>query len=785
MKISLGAVLAIGLAGLQLVAVLAVVFTSYVTSERAMLNHARLILGDVGTNATEHSKGFLHPARSAAEFAAGLSEMRILGSDNLQLLERFLFQQLKVTPQFSALYFGLEDGCFVFVMRDSGPAPYRTKIITVKDGKRHSEHFWRNDDFSLVTSKVDPTDTFDPRDRNWYQRAEMALTTVWTDPYIFFTAQQPGITLAAPVRNPDGGVRGVVGVDIEISSISEFLAQLRIGETGKALIINHNGDVIAHPNSELLKTQDQDGTVRFPNIREFDDGIAREAFSWLGSGIEAAQGRERFSKFEYGGETYISTFTQIIDDDLPWTVAVYAPELDFIGGLKDNRTTSIWIAVMVAILTGVAGLALANYIHRPVRAFAIRSALIAQGEIDATEPAPKTYKELANANETLMQEIVARKKTEAEYGQTFDLSSRAMAQTAPKTGDLLKVNAKFCELTGYDLRDVKAMHYTDLIHPDDRSHISPDFFSTSDGSATRHDVRFIRKDGQTIDIAVNAILIRDYNGDPLHAVVTLDDITESKAREKQIARLNRDLIHLSRGHTLGQMAAGLAHELNQPLAAIAQNMDSALLILESMKEIPVELREILTEVEQQSIRAGDIIRALRGFIMKDASNFTKFDIAELIEQSRRLVQPEATEAGVSIRVQTNGLPPVSANRIQIAQVIVNLLRNAVEAIGENNLANRSVTVTARQQDGTLAVTVEDDGPGIDPGIELFSEFETTKPNGMGLGLSICRTMIEANGGKLWQDATYTDGARFCFTLPVPQRGIGELTNECDRLAPDL
>src|SRR5690606_17851904 len=111
-------------------------------------------------------------------------------------------------------------------------------------------HFWRNDDFSLAKSYVDPTDEFDPRVRRWYTRAERALTTVWTDPYIFFTSQQPGITLAAPVRNTAGGIRGVVGVDIEISSISEFLAQLRIGKTGKALIINHNGDVIAHPNSK-------------------------------------------------------------------------------------------------------------------------------------------------------------------------------------------------------------------------------------------------------------------------------------------------------------------------------------------------------------------------------------------------------------------------------------------------------------------------------------------------------------------------------------------------------
>lgn len=767
MKISLGVVLAIGLAGLQLVAVLAVVFTSYITSEQAMLEHARKILDDVGTNATEHSKGFLGPARGAAELAASLSENQILASDDPKSLERFLFQQLKVAPQFSALYFGLEDGSFIFVLRTHEEIPYRSKIITIEDGQRRSEHFWRKEDFSLVRHEVDLTDPFDPRTRPWYERAKRSRDTIWTDPYIFFTSQQPGITLAAPVRHGENGLRGVVGVDIEISSISDFLGNLNIGDTGKALIINRNGDVIAHPNRAFLRTRNPDGTIGFPNIREFEDEVAREAFSWLGDGLSPTVWRERFSKFEHEGETYISTYTPIINEALPWTVAVYAPELDFIGGLKDNRAISIWIAVLVAILTGIAGLALANFIHRPVRAFAVRSALIAQGEIDPAEPAPKTYEELSHANETLMQEIVARKKAEREYGQTFDLSSRAMAQIAPRTGELLKANAKFCELTGHAPPHVDAMRYTDLLHPEERSQHSPDFFSTSEGSATRYDTRFIRKDGTAIEVAVNAILIRDSGGDPLHAVVTIDDITESKSREKQIARLNRDLIHLSRGHTLGQMAAGLAHELNQPLAAIVQNTDTALLIVNSMKESPEELQETLKEVEQQSIRAGDIIRALRGFIMKDSSSSTEFDIGELIEQSRRLVQPEATEAGIVLRTNVPDFPNITANRIQIAQVIVNLLRNAVEAIGENGTLNNTVEVSARKEGAYLIVTVEDDGPGIDPCIELFTEFETTKPTGMGLGLSICRTMIEANGGKLWLDADFRNGARFFFSLPFP------------------
>lgn len=768
MRISLGALLAAGLAGLQLIAVLAVVFFSYVTSERSLLTHANTLLNDVGFNVTEHSKGFLKPARSAAELAAKLSENRIFISDNPDILERFLFEQLLIAPQFAGLYFGTNDGGFVMVTRSVDGGPFLSKVIRGGD-RQGAELIWRDGNFREIEREFDPADEFDPRERNWFQRAIRENQTVWTDPYIFFTSQQPGITLSSPVMNGQGGFRGVVGVDIEISSISGFLANLRIGENGKALIINRNGDVIAHPSQELLKAEHNDGSHSFVNIREFRDPIAREAFSSLSNGFDTSLVPEDNSKFTYQGKTYLSTIMPITDDNLPWVIGVYAPENDFVGKLKESRAISIWIAVLVAAITGICGLVLANYIHRPVRAFAVRSSLIAQGEIDPAEPMPRTYKELSRANENLVQEIVARKKTEREYGQTFDLSSRGMAQIAPETGEILRANAKFCEITGYSASEISHMRYEDLLHPDEPAELSADFFATKNDFAERHEVRFMQKEGGTIDIAVNAILIRDYYGNPLHAVVTVDDITESKEQENQIARLNRDLYQMARGHTMGQMASGLAHELNQPLAAIAQNADTALLLADSTPGNPRALQEILTEIEQQSLRAGDIIRALRGFIMKDANDSTTFDISELIDQAERLVTPEARGAGVTIQRRTGPLPLVHANRIQVAQVIVNLLRNAIEAIAESGLERRRIAVKARQIGEKLEIAVEDTGPGIDPDIRLFTQFETNKKQGMGLGLTICRSMIEANGGELWLDETYSRGARFCFTLPVESR----------------
>lgn len=772
---SLGAVLAAGLAGLQFLAVLAVVFSSYLTSQSALLAQARDLLRDVGINTMEHSRSFLGPAEGAAELAARLAQHRVVASDDTRQLELLLFQQLQITPQFAGLYYGTENGDFVYVMRSPGTSDvFRSKIIErLPSGTRQTRLIWRNSDYSVRLAKLDPEDRFDPRERPWYIKARKQLTTIWTDPYIFFSSQQPGITLAAPVfqhgAEAHGAVRGVIGVDIEISMISEFLSRLNIGTRGKALIIHRNGDVIAHPNQELIKTKTADGALRFVDIREIDDPIARTAF-----GPAAARGaipatHETPSQFDYGSQRYVSHMMPVISDKLPWTIAVYAPEDDFTGVIKRNRTMNIWLAALVAIVTAAVGLALANYIHKPVRAFAVRTALISQGEIDPDEPLPKTYRELERANAALVQEIVARRAAEREYGETFNMSSRGMAQIAPESGAFARVNQRFAEILGYPPMDLTGMRFAELIHPDDAQSFSVPDGTENDDFVLNRDLRCLRKDGETIWVTINAITIRDRQGKALHAVLTMDDITQNRYREQEIVRLNRDLTHLARGNTMGQMASGLAHELNQPLTAIAQNADTALLVLERNCDNDGELRDILSEIEQQSLRAGDIIRALRSFIRKDEGAQDAFDFPELLEQALRLMQAEASEAGVSIRTRLPaGLPRVEGNRVQIAQVLVNLLRNAIEAIATQPGGIREIGIKAIAGPEMVTVSVSDSGPGIAPDLNLFAQFETTKSNGMGLGLSICRSIVEANGGRLWHDSDTGIGARFSFTIPVHQ-----------------
>ncbi|SDL52349.1 cache domain-containing protein [Aliiruegeria lutimaris] len=778
MKRSLGTLMVLGFAGIQFLAVLLVTFSSYLSSEKALLGHARAILFDVGSNTTEHARGFLNPAHGAAVLAARLAQSDVVARDDPDELEKLLFQQLLLVPQFAGIFYGTREGEFFYVMRDDKTGLIRSKIVTFPEDERHTRLIWRDMEFGIQLERIDPTDKYDPRARPWYQKTQQELRSVWTDPYIFFTSQRPGITLAAPVFDADRSLLGVMGVDIEISSISDFLSRQQVGDRGRALIINENGDVIAHPDQELITTGNADGTYRFVTINELDDPIARAAFGPLFREGAPQPVLATASDFHYRDETFVSQVMPVGSDILPWTIAVYAPKSDFTAEIEQNRRVNLWIAAALALATGTVGLVLANVVYRPVRAFAVRSALVAQGELDPSEPLPSTYGELEKANEALVEQIAARRKAEREYGQTFEMASRGMAQIAPESGRFLRVNEQFSEVTGYSVEELLQMRVVQLVDPFDpaRAALAKDLSNFD--LPLHHEIGCRRKDGQPIWLQFNGIVVRDQSGTPLHIVVSVEDLTRTRDQDKQIQQLQRDLSHLARASTMSQLAAGLAHELNQPLAAIAQNVDCALLTVEQMNASDPELQQVLGEIEEQAIRAGEIIRALRSFIIRDEGDRTIFDFGILLEQSWRLLQAEAGEIDAQLETRMGGNAMVFCNRLQIAQVIMNLLRNSIEAMSCNGgKGPHQVIVTASRENGMVTICVEDTGPGPDPNVKLFSDFETTKPTGMGLGLSISRSLVEANGGKVWHDDSYTNGARFCFTLPADGGAGGDAAGE--------
>ena len=248
------------------------------------------------------------------------------------------------------------------------------------------------------------------------------------------------------------------------------------------------------------------------------------------------------------------------------------------------------------------------------------------------------------------------------------------------------------------------------------------------------------------------------------------DLTEKQTSEARLQELQTDYLHESRLHSLGEMAAQLAHELNQPLAATANYLKAALLLLDQGADAdPTRLRQALDLAAQQTMRAGDIIRQLREFVARGTTEMRAEPIAKLIQEASALALVGARQRGIDTRIEiVPDLPPARADRVQIQQVLLNLMRNVIEAMEAS--PRRDLTVRAEMIDAQLRVSVADTGGGIAPEIaaRLFQPFVTTKTDGMGIGLSTCRAIIEAHGGRLWWEAVATEGTVFRFTL-VPDK----------------
>jgi two-component system, LuxR family, sensor kinase FixL len=252
------------------------------------------------------------------------------------------------------------------------------------------------------------------------------------------------------------------------------------------------------------------------------------------------------------------------------------------------------------------------------------------------------------------------------------------------------------------------------------------------------------------------------------------DLTERQQTERRLHELQDGLLHVARVRSMGQMAAALAHELNQPLTATANYARAALRLLASPEPNLERVRQAMNHAVEQTLRSGEIIRRLRAFVSRGEVARQSESIAKLIEEASALALVGAKERGVKVMISTDpGLPDAPVDRVQIQQVLLNLIRNAVESMEDCTV--RELTVAAARHADDVLISVIDTGNGIPAEIQarLFQPFVTTKPEGMGIGLSVCRTIVEAHGGRLWMDSNPAGGCAFRFTVPTDSdmRGV--------------
>jgi PAS domain S-box-containing protein len=334
-------------------------------------------------------------------------------------------------------------------------------------------------------------------------------------------------------------------------------------------------------------------------------------------------------------------------------------------------------------------------------------------------------------------------------------------------GTILDANDAFLRVLGYEREDLVAgrLRWTDLTAAQwggrDRQELLAEVQRT--GSLQPFEWEHVRKDGSRVPVLVGAASFEGEN----QGVAFVLDLTERKRAEQSLRQLESDLAHVNRLSMMGVLTASLAHEVKQPIATARNNARAALNFLARSPPDLGEVREALGCIVGDADRAGDIIDRIRAHIKKAPPRKDRFDLNEAVTEVVELARSAITRHGVSLQMRlAEGLFTVEADRVQLQQVILNLILNAIEAMSLVD-GPRELLISTEQRQTNGLVSVSDSGPGIDPEKleRVFEAFYTTKSDGVGIGLSICRSIIDAHGGRLWMEANEPRGATFQFTVP--------------------
>ena len=332
-------------------------------------------------------------------------------------------------------------------------------------------------------------------------------------------------------------------------------------------------------------------------------------------------------------------------------------------------------------------------------------------------------------------------------------------------------NPAFQRMTGYSEAELRGLTPVDITHEDDRASTEAIIAAQMAGQPyiEHREKRYLRKDGGVVWAEVDAFLAPVAGSAPLLAGVAVD-VTERKRAEEALKDARADLERMARLTTMGELTASIAHEINQPLAAIVTQSEAALRFLERDEPDLDEARDALSSITEDGMRAGEVIRGLRALAKKSGPQLTKLDIDDVIREVLALTRGELRRHDVVLHTELAAADrPVMGDRVQLQQVLLNLIMNGVEAMrGITERAKELSISSTLAEPGGVLVAVEDTGTGMDPAVadRMFQPFFTTKSDGLGMGLAICRSIVEAHGGRLWVSPRAPHGADVRFTIPL-------------------
>ena len=764
--------------------------SSQITSEQVLKEHSLVILENIASYAMEQSQNYLSKAQRATELTKSLLRSKVLVRENDVALENYFLEQLKSYPDISGIYLGTPEGDFFFVSRNEkySKGGIRTKIISHRNGERQVRYVWRDAERNLVAEEIDPEDTYDPRVRPWYKGAIATNDIFWSDPYIFYTSQKPGITISGPTYNQQGQMRGIVGVDIEIDQLSTFISKLRIGSHGYAFMLNQNRDVVAFHDVEKLIFNEADGKAssRLVKIDEFQDKLSRAAFKALGLAQDKSSklllDKADYVSFVVDGESYQAMFTPFPDPQWPWIIGMYLPDSDYLGALKQNRVNNSLITFAISVLASLLILFVARSISMPVVGLQSYAENISAGDFkrsddnalsrgvvkEVSETAARfddLMIELDQAREDQIRAEESLRRKELEYTSLVD-NLKVGVFRITLDGEILSANPAFARMVGFETVDEIKKHNIKsfFMSSDDRQQLLDAL--RMNRQVKNWDLQFIPVGHQEpIWVSIYGLLKEDATESYVEGLV--EDITERKHSEEM-------LILSERMAAVGTLASGVAHEFNNIHVGVLGYADLGA----RMEDIPEAAREYFKTIQNASQRARDLTMNLLSCTNQQTSAILPAYLNATTRESFALVERELIKDGIQVECEFAEVPHLMMDRAQVGQVVLNFLINAHHSLIDST--EKKIKITTGFDDAYVWVQVKDTGCGIpeEKLSKIFTPFFSTKGehadsgssqatvSGTGLGLSVCHTIANNHKGRIEVESQVGIGSSFTLFLPL-------------------
>lgn len=701
--------------------------SSYLMTKRVLTRHMQDIMINISDLTVEQAHNHLEKAKSAAALAKQLLGSNVVSSDihGSSGLERYLFNQLLIYPHLSGIYVGGLNGDFFMVSRHRKYEPdgFRTKVIRNDEFGRSVDLTWRDASYYQIASEQDPADSFDPRTRPWFKKVREHNHVIWTDPYVFFTAQKPGVTIAGPSYDENGNLKGIVGVDIEIAELSTFISKLRVGKSGKAFILHRNGDIIAYDDLHKLIISGDDGRsdMRLPKIAELNNPIVQKSFDSIhwqqDEDSHLVLNEPEFASFTYAGKNFLSMYTPFPEPELPWIIGVYIPEDDYLAAIKSNQLFNLSVTLVITVLASVLGLIFARKIIAPVVKLAEGAKEIERHDMDTPFELHTPFKEIQATADSFSR----MKAALADYANKLHESEKIYRAITNAAKDAIIMMDSGLQVTyfnpaaekmfGYDSSEVMGRGIHELIAPSrkevpDDSDIHAYLYESTQIFRDRTiKVTAVTRKGYSIpvELSLSKLLLND----KLHWVAIIRNITERKKAAEIRKRLVNDL-HDGIGGSLSNIKL---------LAEMSKTHDN-----------PGQTTKNLAAIAELS---EDCITEIRNYmnILDDTNLGWQSFIAELHQYCAKLLDTHGIEFSMHSEIHPDAPPPTTLLYMNVFKIIKEAMNNIIK-----HSSGDTVSVETQVREGFTEWIVRDNGS-----VENFST-----DNGRGL-LSMTSRVKELGG----------------------------------------